>query len=143
MRTMTPPNDAAGLSRRDLCRVGAGALAAAASTSTATARGESPVRDDGSGVRMQTDGNQTGGNQSGTNDSGGNQTGANETGGNPGTPQDQGNVGEGNEGDEPPAERAGTDTLALFGVAAVLAFLSPVALVVLMYRHTRREEEEF
>jgi hypothetical protein len=160
---MTSPNDEADLSRRDLCRVGAGAFAAAAATITATARPESPVRDDGASARLQVDGNQSGGTQTGTNESagnqtagegatgnqiggnqtGGNETGADETGGDPGTPQDEGNVGEGGDNGEPPAEWAGADNLALFDVAVVLAFLSPVALVVLMYRHSRREEAEY
>ena len=54
--------------------------------------------------------------------------------------QDEGNVGQ---EDQPPAEQVGGDTLALFGVAGVLAFLSPVALVVLLYRNARREEEQY
>ena len=56
------------------------------------------------------------------------------------TAQDEGAVGE---EERPPAEQAGGDVLALFGVALVLAFLSPVAFVVLMYRHSRREEEAY
>jgi len=52
--------------------------------------------------------------------------------------QDEGDVGQ---EDQSPAEQAGEDVLALFGIAGVVAFLSPLALVVLLYRQQKREEE--
>ena len=124
---MTSTDDTSGLGRRDFVRVGAGAVAAGtAAASTASAQ------EDGA------DGDQEGDGQEGEEDQeGGDENAADES---TETAQEDGEAGD---EEQPPAQQTGTDVLALFGVAAVLAFLSPVALVVLMYRHSRREEEQF
>ncbi|MFT4882687.1 MAG: halocyanin-like protein [Natronomonas sp.] len=51
-----------------------------------------------------------------------------------------GSDGGGSDEEEPPAFRVDSDILALYGLAAVIAFLSPFGLIFLMYR--QRQEEE-
>lgn len=74
-------------------------------------------------------------------DGGGNGGGDGGTGGQNGDGSGgHGDGGDGGSEDVPPGAKVGTDILALYGLAAVLAFLSPLGLVVLMYRNLQRED---
>jgi halocyanin-like protein len=46
----------------------------------------------------------------------------------------------GGDGESPPAFQVDGDVLALYGIAAVIAFLSPLGLIVLMYRRLQAEQ---
>ena len=108
-----------GYDRRAFLRAGVGAAAAGASAGAAA-----------TGVAGAQDGNESSGNQSGSDQSDGNQSGGNESG------------GDGGPGGQPGAEGSSIDggSLLLFLVAALVAFVSPLGLAVLLFARRGGDE---
>ncbi|WP_336135129.1 halocyanin domain-containing protein [Natronomonas amylolytica] len=80
-----------------------------------------------------------GGSGGGSGDGGDGGSDGGENGGSDGGDGSDGGSGGGSNEDQPPAFRVDSDIIALYGLAAVIAFLSPFGLIFLMYRNMQDE----